>query len=266
MKKRLLPIFGLLAGLVFVTSCLVQIVDPTRASAVRMGTDFHEAVPLVSGGTLSLNNTDGDIQIMGWEKEGVEVFAERLMHRSYNRGFRWQPLLSPVPKIDIDTFEDFVKVKTRSSSQEEDASIVNYYLNVPQHVKLKDIIARKGKISISDLYGEISVELKEGKIDVENCSGSLDVSLSKGSVKAGLLDLRSDDEIRISTQDGDITVYLEANINAWIEADTPEGQVASDFEQLREQPSGKVSAQLGEDGCTISLSSMKGDIKIRKLK
>ncbi len=266
MKKCLLLVFGLIAGFVVVTSCVVQIVDPTRASAVRMGTDFHEAVPLVSGGTLSLDNIDGDIQIMGWEKEEVEVFAERLMRRSYNRGFRWQPLLSSVPKIDVDTFEDFVKVKTVSSNQEEDASIVNYYLNVPQHVALKDIVARKGKISISDLYGEVLIELYEGKVSVENCSGSLNVSLSKGSVKAGLLDLRSEDEIRISTQDGDITVYLEANINAWIEADTPEGQVVSDFKQLREQPSRKVSAQLGEDGCTIFLSSMKGDIKIRKLK
>jgi hypothetical protein len=264
MKKYLPFTLGLLVFFPFMNSCLVTFGDYPGYMAPGHSVEFYKSVSLISGGTLSLENMNGNIDIFGWEKEKVEVYAERNISFSSSRRAMWQPYGGNLPKIDIDRFEDFVKIKTSTVDQDKYVSAVDYVLYVPQHVYLRNIVARRGDIIVSDLYGEVFVELVKGEVMVDNFSGSLHVSLGEGSVKSNLIDLRNEDEVRISIEEGDIIVYLQEDIRALIEASTLDGKISNEFNPEEDPSLSKISFQTNDEGAFISLSASKGNILIKK--
>ncbi|GAI90502.1 unnamed protein product, partial [marine sediment metagenome] len=226
--------------------------------------EFQRIVPLDSGGTISLENINGNIEIYGWDREEVDVFAEKMIPRPreakvrvFRRGFS-------TPKIEFDKFEDFVKIRTRATGNKE-ASVVDFYVSVPHSINLRDISTGEGNISISDVYGEVYVELRNGDLKVDNFSGSLTASVVNGSIRTSLFDLRKEDEIIITTKQGDIVVFLQEEVNAKIECSTPNGEIFSEFEFDTPLPASKASVEIGEDGAYLSLTSLNGDIRIKKI-
>lgn len=265
--KKLVPFsLSLLILFPFMNSCMMTFGNFPGYSSPLHTVDFYESLALSLGGTLSLEGIDGNIDISGWDREKVEVYAERRIPLYAGRGVMWQPIGRYLPKIDIDQFEDFVKINTRPPKREENASTVDYFINVPRHIQLKDIIARRGDIFVSDLYGEVVIELEEGEIKVDNFSGSLHVSLGVGSVEASLMDLRSEDEIRISAEEGDIIVYLQEDVSAQMEASTLEGEVKNEFNPEEGPSANRISFHTGGEEAVISLSTSKGNISIKKYK
>lgn len=249
----------------FLSSCIIAVVDYADSTGISPGEEFHRILPLEFGGTLSLENINGDIEIYGWDKNEMEVLAEKLSPYPYKRRvhlFQWGYSL---PKIDIDKFEDFIKIRTRTASGRE-TDVVNYYINVPQSIRLKDIIAGEGNVLISDLYGEVYVELRNGDIEIDNFSGSLTASVIKGSIRTSLYDLRREDEIIITTEQGDIIVYLQPEVNVRIEVSTPNGDIFSEFDFGKSLLTEKVSTEIGENGAFLSLTTLNGDIRMKKIK
>ncbi len=264
MKKYIPLALGLFVFFPLMNSCLVTFGDFPGYRTPWHTVEFYESVSLNSGGTLSLEARNGNIEILGWDKDKVEVYAERNIPFSSGRRAMWQPYGGNLPKIEIERFEDLVKIKTSPVDQDEYVSAVDYFLNVPQHIYLRNIVARRGDIIISDLYGEAFVELVKGKISVDNFSGSLHASLGEGTVTASLVDIRNEDEVRISTEEGDIVVYLQEDIRALIEAGTLDGKISNEFDPEEDPSSNKISFQTNDEGALISLSASKGNILIKK--
>ena len=261
------PLICLLALIsLLLMSCVVALVDYPGSSTQFPSAQFHRVLSLKPGGTLSLVNNDGQIEIYGWDREEVEIFAEYVFPGW--QGYRLR-VFSPgrfKPRVDVDKFEDFVKIKTRQTADEPTRNAVDYDLNVPRSVILKDIVGRRGDIRIGDLYGEAFIELEEGEVRVENFSGSLTISVVRGSVILELLDLRSGDEIRATTDEGDITIYLQPEVEAHVEARAPSGSISSEFDLRVPLPAKEVSAQIkGEGGAFLFLETSAGDIQIRKI-
>jgi len=264
MKRLPIMGLGLILALALTGSCIITVVD-YGPSGYPKADEYEKSLPLPMGGTVSLNNIKGDIEIRGWERAQVDIFAEKLMpipRETKVRILRWDRSL---PDIDVDRLEDHVRIRTRPARDRE-ASPVNYYLSVPEAVNLKDITAESGSIFVYDLYGESDIELKEGDIQIDNFSGSLNASVVTGSVKARLYDLREEDVIRIDTQRGDVTVFLQPQVGALIEAEAQGGEIISDFDLGLNPPANKVSASIGETGAKLSLSTLDGNVYIRMIK
>lgn len=247
-------------------SCFYIRVDYAALDGMAPMGEFHEVVPFMPGGTLSLENINGNIEIRGWEKEEVEVYAKKMFRPPDRTKFYVFPKRDIDPRIEFDQFENFLKIRTMEPSKENQESIVDFYVDVPRSINLRDIIAQKGDILVSDLYGDVYVDLADGNIVIENYSGFLTASVIFGSVDASLYDLRKEDEIIITVSEGNITVYLEENAQAHLEASVPNGEVFSDFETEKSSESGKFELDLGEDGAFISLTALNGDVKIRQIK
>lgn len=247
-------------------SCFYIRVDYAALDGMAPMGEFHEVVPFMPGGTLSLENINGNIEIRGWEKEEVEVYAKKMFRLPDRTKFYVFPKRDIDPRIEFDQFENFLKIRTMESSKENQERIVDFYLDVPHSINLRDIIAQKGDILVSDLYGDVYVDLADGNIVIENYSGSLTASVIFGSVSGSFYDLRQEDEIIITVSEGDITVYLEENAPARLEASVPKGEVFSDFETEKSSEAGKFELELGEDGAFLSLTALNGDVKIRQIK
>jgi len=265
--KKLLPfVLSMLLIFPFVSSCIIAVVDFPNEAGFPEVQEFEKIVPLAAGGTLSIENIDGDIKIQGWDRDELEVFAEKMIPNLYGKKVRMFHWNYSIPKIEFDKFEDFVKIKTSADSRESKARTVHYDVRVPHSVNLKDITVRKGDIFISDLYGEAYLELKDGDIKVDNFSGSLTASVDNGSIRASLYDLRNEDGVEISTKQGDIVVYLQPEVNCRIEASSPDGNIFCEFDIEKSLPADKISTVIGKDGASLSLTSLNGNIEIKKIK
>lgn len=262
MRKSTLLLFSLVILVSFFSSCIIAVVDYSDQEKIIPKSEYHKTVYFNSGGILSLENYNGDLEIRGWERKEVEVFAERMIPRPFEKKVYLLGAVDYKPKIYFDKYKDLIKVKTRYSAKGE-AEEVDYLINVPHFTNLKDIKNRRGNIYISDLTGEAVIDLVNGELEVENFSGSLSASVRDGFVRAGFYDLRGEDEIRITNRQGDIEIYLPQDVEAQLEASAPNGVISSDFDLDQELPADKVSAQLGGGGALISLQALNGYVRIK---
>jgi len=261
MKKKGILLFSLCLGLM--GSCIIAVYDYPGSREIQPYEEFQRFLPFFPGGTLSLQNTDGNIEIVGWEDHECEVYAERRVPLSSDRSFRILKFDHYIPKIEIDSFENFIKIQTVPAPAEDASNVVDYYIRVPEAVILKDIINRRGDIIIADLYGEVYAETLEGDVFVDNYSGSLHVSVEAGDVHARLIDLRSEDEIILSSNLGQITLYLEPNVSARLEMLAPNGEIVDQFTSESPSPLDTSSLEFGEGDTLISITAENGNITIK---
>lgn len=268
MRKKMNGVFFFILVLVVAlsTSCVVAVVDdrnPERSWYPK--SEFHKTLALKSGGTLSLENANGNIKIQGWDEERVDITA--VEKRGYPRSprFYFYGTRELEPDIQIQSSDDMIRIKTPTAGKEDEFRLVHYDLRVPRSIKLNGIRNGRGDIQIADVFGSVQIGQEEGDITLKNFSGAVDIALVSGSVEAELLDIRPEDEVRIKTEQGDIVLYLEPGAGAQLEANAPEGDISSDIDLKQPLPAKTVSVRLGEGGASISLSALHGVIKIKKV-
>jgi hypothetical protein len=250
MKKYGLLALGL--SVVFFESCLVAVVDDRNAGELPLSREFHKVLAQEPGGTIDLENWNGDITISGWEKSEVDVTAREVWNQPQKRGIHFYRIGRVRPDIQVDQSEDMIKIWTEQPGEEADNMGLSYDLFVPHSINLKSISNRRGNVRISDLYGTVVLNLDEGEAHLENFSGSLDASVTRGSVEAEILDLRAEDEVKITVREGDITLHLQPRAAARIEATVPNGKLDSEFDLKADQ------------GARLALTALNGNVRVKK--
>jgi hypothetical protein len=266
MKSSSVICLAFLVGvLLFGSACVVALVDNPEFGVDPRVRVYNQTVDFPPGGILTLKNFDGDIEISGWDSDEMEVYAEKIIYPPMRPRLQVLSWNRAEPRIDLDKSDDRIRIVTRSPDKEGKDCIVDYYINVPQSVRLRNIIAREGNVAILDLYGEVGIELKRGDVHIENFSGSVVSSVDEGSISAALLDLREEDEIKITTKNGDIVIFLQPEVNAHMDISSPNGQIFSELDIHIPDEARTVSAKLGdEEGASIFLEALNGDIQIKK--
>jgi len=259
LTKTLIMVLAL--GFVFETSCLM-LDFPWNFSGGYRG-EFHRVVNLEPGGTVELDNKRGDTEIRGWDEKRVEITARQEGAQSYGWGeyFGWS--VRPEPRVSVDTAGKSVKITSLGTEREGMQPIVHYLIYVPRSVNLKDIHIGRGSLIVGDVYGQLGVSIGDGDLTIENYSGSVRASIGKGSVEAEVLDLRKEDEVALSVDQGDIILALEKDAGAKLEAQAGNGQVSADFALKVPAPAAKVSVVLGDGRAIINLKTGHGNIRLK---
>jgi len=261
--RKFILIFSLFMCFILMNACIIAVVEHSGTDRSPRVDEFHRILPMQSGTTLSIDSPSGNIEVQGWDREEAEIFAEILLPLPQKTNFRFMWNLKPA-EVEVDQFEDVILVKTIMKDRE--SNYVDYFIKVPESVKLKDIFVEKGNVIISDLYGEIWTEILYGDLEINNFSGSLTANIVDGSVQATIYDLRMEDKLIVTTKEGDIIIYLEEDVAVKVEAAALNGEIFSDFDLGEIKPQEKITAQLGEtDGGIISLNAANGDIWIKKI-
>jgi len=140
-------------------------------------------------------------------------------------------------------------------------------LRVPRFLRVRRVDVREGTVLLADFYGEALIRLETGELRVENYSGSLDARVGEGDIVAELLDVREEDEVRLEAADGDITLTLEEDIRASLDARAEADGVTSELDLKIALPAGEAKAELGGGGGgRIELRAEQGSIRIQKSK
>ena len=263
MKKTVISLV-IISGLLS-ASCVVAVVDPAAPGRSWPQTAFAESLSLKPGGSVTLENLSGDIQVSGWKEEKADITAQYGRETAPHGGIYFIVHRFKPPDVRVRATADTVRIRTDESGYDKEDRVVHYVLNVPRSVNLDSVRNGRGKIAISDIYGRAVLDADEGAVDIRNFSGSLDIRLGSGPVEAEVLDLRPLDSVRIKVERGDIVLLLEPETAAQIMADAPAGNVTSEIDLGQLLPAKRVTARLGEGQATVELTALQGDIKIRKV-
>lgn len=246
-----------LGSLFLLGSCLIVVEGP-RGEGGRWlpGASFEKTFPMKPGEEVSLENGRGDIEVVGWDEEKLQVRAEERRETLPSGRVRFHSWTRGELDIEVQSSAGRISIRTPTRVQEDEGRSVDYDLRVPRSVHLRPLLYRRGHIQIADIYGSVAVEGEEGDVIIENFSGSLDIRLGQGDVEAEVLDIRPEDEIHIATEKGHIRLYLEPQARIQLEASAPNGSIVSDFD-LNPQLEPGTSAR-------VSLHALSGDIWIKK--
>jgi len=121
-----------------------------------------------------------------------------------------------------------------------------------------------GDLRADSLTGPMRLTTRSKDISLEGLSGDLRLEDSNGSVEVGL---RKPGNIQIDNRKGDVQVSIPPNTPIKVEARTREGEIESDFEEIkvdnRDQGS-SASGSIGTNGPKLVMNCEKGQIEIRK--
>jgi hypothetical protein len=121
-----------------------------------------------------------------------------------------------------------------------------------------------GDLRADSLSGPMRLTTRSKDISLEGLSGDLRLEDQNGSVEVGL---HQPGNIQIDNRKGDVQVSIPPNTPIKVEARTREGDIQSDFEEIKVESNDKQSSangSIGTNGPKLVVNCDKGDIEIRK--
>jgi hypothetical protein len=178
--------------------------------------------PLASGGRITLDNTRGNIQIHAWDRDEVELVAEKSGDSDED--------MALVP-IEIDSLDDELTVSSLFPEYAPDLYVrVHYRLRVPRKVDLKLIRTVNGEIDVSGVTGRAVLLTDHGHINVKGFSGLLRAeSLAYGAIDVELAEVDRSDRLDLQNMNGAISVRVPQDVNAFWICRTLNGKIESDI-------------------------------------
>ena len=123
-----------------------------------------------------------------------------------------------------------------------------------------------GSVQIGNVGSEARVSSVSGDVRIGQVNGPLDVTGVSGGLNATLVSL-SPQGIHIKSVSGSVEIGFKSEVNADFRADGVSGQVYLDVPNVirdSEEKSSNVRARIGVGGTPITISSVSGDIRLRR--
>jgi DUF4097 and DUF4098 domain-containing protein YvlB len=197
----------LAVGLLGLVGCDIDDLD--IGGSERYTQDFHYSYPLQPGGRLSVDNSNGSVEISGWDQDTVDISGSK-----YAR----TPELRDALKIEIDHSSDSVRIRTVRPSDRRGNMGAKYIIKVPRRTQLERIVSSNGSIHTLDVEGAAHLKTSNGAVRAENLRGTLDVQTSNGSIEVQNLE----GSATLHTSNG--RVHAE-DVHGSLEADTSNGGI-----------------------------------------
>jgi DUF4097 and DUF4098 domain-containing protein YvlB len=141
--------------------------------------DFQYSYDLKPGGRLSVESFNGSIEILGWEKDSVQVTGTKSASR--------EELLKQI-QIEAKTGDNAVSIRAVRPRERHGNMGAKFVIRVPHQVVLDRIISSNGAIRVEDIKGNAHLETSNGGIRLRQFEGRLDARTSNGAIEADSID------------------------------------------------------------------------------
>src|SRR5919112_2366318 len=226
-------------------------------AAAAQAQDFRQSFNLAPGGSITIKNVSGDINISGYEGAAVEISA-------YKEG-------RDRDMVEVENLSTPGHVSLRAKYAEDcncDASL-RFEVRVPRSTRFNfdkisaasgnlraenvtgriDLHTASGDVTLTGVSGEIDASSASGTVKVRDASGSVRASSASGDVDVELTRVEGEGDMRFSTASGNVHVRLPASIDAMVEISTVSGSIETNLpiEVRRDEhgPGARASGQLG---------------------
>ncbi len=290
---RKLSVFTALTAALTLAGCNIEI---DGFNNEKFQQDFRFNYPLKSGATFTLENSNGSVDIAGWDREEVEITGVKYA--------RTEALRDAV-KIDIQHSESAVSIRTVAPSDFHNGAGARYIIRVPRRVTLDRVTSSNGKLHASDIDGPVHLRTSNGAVEITQVNGDANAQTSNGSVEAngvkgsahlhttnghvkaegitGAIDASSSNgsltltlsdtlknDVVAKTSNASITVRFPSHAAARVRASTSNGKISSEFDDLRGDHEDRHHMEGLVNGGSnssplVDLSTSNGSIRFEKL-
>ena len=221
--------------------------------------NFHHVYPLAAGGSLTLENVNGSVQVEGWSRDEVEVSAVKTATRSDSRD------VSQV-KIEVDdSHPGQVAVHTRYPQGQGAEVAVEYHVHVPYRILLGSIETVNGSVTVRGVEGGGELRSVNGNVEVFDSSGRFSEKTTNGNLRLELRDLMSGGPMNLETVNGSVVLGLPEGARADLKVLAMNGDFYSELPvtSAASKPAARAfHAKLGTGGGEISVRTINGGIRL----
>jgi len=137
--------------------------------------DFQYSYNLKPGGRLSVESFNGAVEILGWEKDSVQITGTKYASR---------PDLLKELKVETRADDNSVVIRTVRPSGWHGGAGAKYSIRVPFKVQLDRISTSNGAIRVEDVQGTVRLETSNGGIRLRKVEGRVEGRTSNGGIES----------------------------------------------------------------------------------
>lgn len=239
------------------------------ATSALFATSMHAAVtetfkqnyPLAANGSIQLENVNGNVEIVAWDKAEVALEAEKRAPDDERL---------KLITLEINARADQLTIKTKYTKSgwfgsNYSNTSVRYKLMVPVGVRLSKIDTVNADISVVGVRGPVDLDTVNGRITATGLAHDARLDSVNGSLSASFDSVVDASNIELDSVNGRATITLPAGSSARIHADTVNGSIKID-QAITLSKSGKreIKGEIGSGGPSIVLDTVNGSIAIKE--
>ncbi len=241
--------------------CSALLALASTASA-KVTEKFSQSYPLDANGTIHLENVNGSVEIIAWDKAEVSLQAEKSANNAEGLARIHLKIESSAHRLQIKT-EHEMKWKFWDNMNAQ----VHYTLMVPAGVSLEKIDVVNSSIHVTGVKGSVNLDTVNGNIDAEGLTGPGAFETVNGSITAAYTSLAAHPEISLETVNGSCTLVLPADAAFRLATETVNGRTSCDFPITLEK-SGKheMRGTVNGGGSDVKMESVNGGLSVKRAK
>jgi hypothetical protein len=235
---------------------------------------FSEVVP--SGQWVRVRNLNGDLRVRASNSDRVEITATKTWRRGDPKDVRIETRKSPDGSVLVCAFwtenatcsETSYQSNSRHdgwrSGRDNDVA-VDFEIRVPRGVKV-GVFGVNGGVSVEGASSEVRAATVNGSVDAASMGGPVQASTVNGSVHALMGRFEGDQDLHYSTVNGTVVAEFTGDVDAEVDLSTVNGRFLTDWPVTisgRIDPR-RLRATLGKGGRRIKMSTVNGNVEIRK--
>lgn len=241
------------------TLLLITALLATVASA-KVTEKFAQTYPLDADGSIRVENVNGTVEIVAWDKNEVSLQAEKSARSD-------EGLARLHLKIESDNRRLSVKTEHEKKWKfwDNENAQVRYTLRVPASARLERVAVVNANIRISGVKGDIHLESVNGNIDAEGLAGAGHFDTVNGSIRVAYATLPASGDVSLDTVNGTCKVTLPDKSAFDLDADTVNGRISCDFPiTLGKSGRRELRGAVNGGGTDISLESVNGSLTVAR--
>jgi Putative adhesin len=219
-------------------------------------------------GSVDVNNQHGEVNLSDQTGNAMFNLEESAAHVEHVKGD--VTIQGRANEISIDDVDGAVHL---NGEFQESVRLVRVSQTVSFHSSRTDMEFSRldGRLDLDSsdlradsLAGPMRLTTRSKDISLEGLTGDLRLEDSNGTVEVGL---HKPGNIQIDNRKGDVQITIPPNTALKIEARTREGEISSDFDEIRVDNRDRESTaggSLGTNGPKLVVNCEKGEIEFRK--
>lgn len=234
--------------------------------------EFNWSGTVARGGTVEINNLNGPIAAEYTSGDRVEIIAVK------------DGPADDIAEVEIEVIEHAGGVTictmypnrdsrdnvcapdgdSNLNNQGKNKTRVTFRVRVPAGVQL-DADTMNGRITADDMQSNLRLMTMNGAITAQS-SGWVHAETMNGAVDVEMGSSDWTGKLALETMNGSIEVVLPAGASADVDAETMNGRVSSDWDdvEVHGRRRNHANGTIGSGGRDLSVSTMNGSIRLRR--
>ena len=151
--------------------------DPTDwGNSDRYREEFASQHKLAPGGRVMLESFNGSVEIVGWEKDAVDISGVKYASR--------EEVMHDI-KIDVVPEAESIRIRAIRPIDHNCNCGAKFVLKVPKRANLDNITTSNASIRIDSVNGNARLKTSNGSVNVWNVEGELEATTSNASIEIG---------------------------------------------------------------------------------